>query len=65
MMTVQKPAELVARVADDAFEFVQPVGAGRLRGIVLHKLMEEFLTGELASTSTGVVAAAIEQLLTG
>ena len=31
----------------DTFEFVQPLGGGRLRGVVLHKLMEEFLTGEL------------------
>jgi hypothetical protein len=35
------------RNIDDAFEFVEPVGGGRLRGVVLHKLMEEFLTGEL------------------
>jgi hypothetical protein len=32
---------------EGAFEFVQPVRAGRLRGVLLHKLMEEFLTGEL------------------
>jgi hypothetical protein len=55
--------ELVARVADDAFEFVQPVGAGRPRGIVLHKLMEEFLTEELASTDTGIVERRSERLL--
>jgi hypothetical protein len=36
-----------ARSIDDAFEFVPPIGGGRVRGIVLHKLMEEFLTGEL------------------
>jgi len=36
-----------ARSINDAFEFVQPPGGGRLRGIVLHKLIEEFLTGEL------------------
>ena len=39
--------EPAARSIDDAFEFVQPLGGGRLRGVVLHKLMEEFLTGEL------------------
>lgn len=39
--------EAAARSIDDAFEFVQPLGGGRLRGVVLHKLMEEFLTGEL------------------
>jgi ATP-dependent exoDNAse (exonuclease V) beta subunit len=30
-----------------AFEYVEPIGVGRLRGLVLHKLMEELLTGEL------------------
>nr|WP_249787545.1 UvrD-helicase domain-containing protein [Bradyrhizobium sp. NBAIM03] len=30
------------------FEYVEPVGAGRLRGLILHKLMEELLTGELS-----------------
>jgi ATP-dependent exoDNAse (exonuclease V) beta subunit len=55
--------ELVARVADDGFEFVQPIGAGQLRGIVLHKLMEELLTGELASTDTGLAERRAKQLL--
>jgi ATP-dependent exoDNAse (exonuclease V) beta subunit len=32
---------------EEALEFVQPLGAGRLRGVLMHKLMEEFLTGEL------------------
>jgi ATP-dependent exoDNAse (exonuclease V) beta subunit len=32
---------------EESFEFVQPLGAGRLRGVLLHKLMEEFLSGEL------------------
>ena len=32
---------------DDATEFEAPAGAGPLRGLVLHKLMEELLTGEL------------------
>jgi ATP-dependent exoDNAse (exonuclease V) beta subunit len=32
---------------DEALEFVQHLDAGRLRGVLLHKLMEEFLTGEL------------------
>lgn len=34
--------------ATSTFEYVEPIGAGRLRGLVLHKLMEEFLTGELS-----------------
>jgi ATP-dependent exoDNAse (exonuclease V) beta subunit len=32
----------------DAPEIELPVGAGRIRGLVLHKLMEEVLTGEVA-----------------
>jgi ATP-dependent exoDNAse (exonuclease V) beta subunit len=55
--------EHVARVADDAFDFVRPIGAGRVRGIVLHKLMEELLTEELASTDTGLVERRAEDLL--
>ncbi|MDB5603427.1 MAG: hypothetical protein JWP25_327 [Bradyrhizobium sp.] len=47
--------EPTARAIDDAFEFVQPLGGGRLRGIVLHKLMEEFLTGELDDGNVGQV----------
>ena len=39
--------ELTTTSVEEAFEFVQPLGAGRLRGVLLHKLMEEFLTGEL------------------
>jgi ATP-dependent exoDNAse (exonuclease V) beta subunit len=39
--------EPVAGNIEDAFEFVESVAGGRLRGILLHKLMEEFLTGEL------------------
>lgn len=35
-----------------------PAGPGRLRGIVLHKLMEEFLTGELLEDEPAAVARA-------
>ena len=31
------------------FEYVEPIGAGRIRGLILHKLMEELLTGELSA----------------
>jgi ATP-dependent exoDNAse (exonuclease V) beta subunit len=55
--------EPVARAVDDAFDFVQPVGAGRLRGILLHKLMEEFLTGELADDDFAEVERRARQLL--
>lgn len=35
-----------------------PLAGGRLRGILLHKLMEEFLTGELAEDETAARARA-------
>lgn len=37
---------IVADIAD-APEAAIPIGAGRVRGLVLHKLLEEILTGEL------------------
>lgn len=39
---------LQAEAGEDLLETPQPVGAGRARGILLHKLLEELLTGELA-----------------
>jgi len=39
--------ESITLDADDAPEADLPVGAGRVRGLLLHKLMEEVLTGEL------------------
>lgn len=42
----------------EAVEVVELVGAGRLRGIVLHKLMEEFLTGELKDDEAAAVQRA-------
>lgn len=39
----------IATEPGSTFEYVEPIGAGRLRGLILHKLMEELLTGELAS----------------
>lgn len=39
--------ETVALEPGDASEAEAPVGAGRVRGLLLHKLMEEVLTGEL------------------
>ena len=55
--------ELGERSIDDAFEFVPPIGGGRVRGIVLHKLMEEFLTGELDDGDLGRVEARARDLL--
>jgi ATP-dependent exoDNAse (exonuclease V) beta subunit len=39
--------EAITLDAGDAPEIDLPVGAGRVRGLLLHKLMEEVLTGEL------------------
>ncbi|RWQ22729.1 UvrD-helicase domain-containing protein [Mesorhizobium sp.] len=39
--------ETIAIDSGDAPEMELPIGAGRVRGLVLHKLMEEVLTGEL------------------
>ena len=36
-----------------------PVGAGRVRGVLLHKSMEELITGELADTPAQVEARAV------
>jgi ATP-dependent exoDNAse (exonuclease V) beta subunit len=55
--------EPVRRAADDAFEYVLPVGAGRIRGVLLHKLMEELLTGELTDTDAAAAERRAEQLL--
>jgi hypothetical protein len=41
-------AELVAVDLSDTPEAETPVGPGRVRGLILHKLMEEILTGEVA-----------------
>jgi len=40
-----------------------PIGAGRMRGLVLHKLMEEVLTGELAEDLSAFVRRAGELLV--
>jgi hypothetical protein len=49
-------------VADALAEHLEVVGAGAVRGIVLHKLMEEFLTGELDADVAVTVARAQELL---
>jgi hypothetical protein len=48
---------------DGTFEFVEPLGAGRLRGILLHKLLEEILSGELIESADVVTQRAHELLL--
>jgi len=43
---IEETPVIVADIAD-APEAAIPIGAGRVRGLVLHKLLEEILTGEL------------------
>ena len=59
-----RSAEIVdAFVVDDASHALPEIdGAGALRGTILHKLMEEFLTGELASSRDQAAARAAELL---
>jgi CRISPR-associated exonuclease Cas4 len=55
-------------IADTIAEHPDIVGAGMLRGIILHKLMEELLTGELMSTREAAAARAdvlLSQLVSG
>ncbi|PBB17340.1 UvrD-helicase domain-containing protein [Mesorhizobium sp. WSM4313] len=51
----------LASESSGVFEHVEPIGAGRTRGLALHKLMEELLTGELSPQDD--VAARAEHLL--
>ena len=55
--------EPIVKTVDDAFEYIAPIGAGRIRGIVLHKLMEELLTEELSGSDAEIVELRAEQLL--
>jgi len=58
------PAEqAVAADVGEAPERDIPVGAGRVRGLVLHKLMEEVLTGELAEDLSAFIRRAGELLV--
>jgi CRISPR-associated exonuclease Cas4 len=55
-------------VGDTIAEHLEIVGAGALRGVVLHKLMEEFLTGELESNTDAAIlraGALLLQLVSG
>jgi ATP-dependent exoDNAse (exonuclease V) beta subunit len=54
--------EAIALEQGDAPEVDAPVGAGRVRGLLLHKLMEEVLTGELAE-EVGRFAGRVRELL--
>jgi hypothetical protein len=46
--TAFRQSKAIAPELGDAPEVDAPVSAGRVRGLLLHKLMEEVLTGELA-----------------
>jgi ATP-dependent exoDNAse (exonuclease V) beta subunit len=50
--------EVIAIELGDSPESESPVGAGRVRGLLLHKLMEEVLTGELPEDPSGFAARA-------
>jgi ATP-dependent exoDNAse (exonuclease V) beta subunit len=50
--------ELVAMEPGDPPETGLPVGPGRIRGLVLHKLIEEILTGEVEETPTALARRA-------
>jgi CRISPR-associated exonuclease Cas4 len=53
-------AEIVVDESSDAPEPEVPVVVGRIRGLILHKLMEEVLTGELAENLTALAMRARE-----
>jgi hypothetical protein len=55
--------QAVAADGGEAPEREVPVGAGRVRGLVLHKLMEEVLTGELAEDLSAFIRRAGELLI--
>lgn len=55
--------DMSTTTVDAPFEFVQPLGAGRLRGVLLHKLMEEILTGELNESAEAAIQRATELLI--
>lgn len=56
-------ADVIALDPGDVPEAEAPVSAGRVRGLLLHKLMEEVLTGELADDTAGMSRRARELLV--
>lgn len=54
--------EIVVGESSEAPEAEVPIVAGRIRGLILHKLMEEVLTGELPENLTALDARAQELL---
>jgi len=59
---VQETASVVIDTTTEVLETSVPVGAGRVRGLLLHKLIEEVLTGELMDEQTALSLRAGELL---
>lgn len=57
---VHAETSAVVDATDDTPETPAPIGAGRIRGLALHKLLEEVLTGELAETPTALTGRAAQ-----
>ncbi|MDY6947750.1 MAG: UvrD-helicase domain-containing protein [Pseudomonadota bacterium] len=55
-------SELIVNEADDGAEVPLAIGAGRLRGLILHKLMEEVLTEETSDEQASLTIRAGELL---
>jgi hypothetical protein len=55
--------QTVAADRGEAPEREVPIGAGRVRGLVLHKLLEEVLTGELAEDLSAFIRRAGDLLI--
>ncbi len=55
-------SELLTTDADEGVGVPVPVGAGLLRGLLLHKMLEEVLTGELADEHESLVTRGKELL---
>lgn len=51
---------MTGEAAEDLGDTMRPTGAGRIRGILLHKLLEEMVTGELLTEPAVVAARAVE-----
>jgi CRISPR-associated exonuclease Cas4 len=55
-------SKLVIGPTDEPVDLPEVVGAGRLRGLVLHKMMEEVLTGEISDSREDLTNRASELL---
>jgi ATP-dependent exoDNAse (exonuclease V) beta subunit len=55
-------SEFLVSEAQDGIEVPAAIGAGQLRGLLLHKMLEEILTGELADETHAFVSRARDLL---